>query len=106
EIDRSVIRRVSPTPVLVRPRAGVEWGRVHLLGAAIRRTADDDVPTALGRAALDPVDVVAVEHDLTQADRPGGGQLGGNRRLPGSVGGGLNHRRCLAAVFRWVSRAR
>jgi hypothetical protein len=69
EVDHAVAHGEVAAAVLVDACARVEALRGHVGDAAVGRAADDAVAPALGRAQLDPVDVLTVERYLAQADR-------------------------------------
>src|SRR5205823_15124486 len=52
----------------------------------VRRAAHQHIAAALARAALDPVDVAAIDPDLAEAERLADDQFRGDRRAPGAVG--------------------
>ena len=86
EVDDAVADGVIAAAVLVDARAGIEAGRGHVLAPAHLRPTDNDVAAAFLRAALNPVDVVAVGAGLRQADCAAKQQVGGDGGFPGTVG--------------------
>ncbi|HZS10398.1 MAG TPA: hypothetical protein VFD58_36550 [Blastocatellia bacterium] len=51
-------------------RSDIRLWRVYIFALSIRRAADDDVAAFFSGARFDPVNVFAVEHHLTESDRP------------------------------------
>ena len=67
EDDDATDHDVRPAAVLVDPRADVERRRGQLRGRAVGGGPDEDPPAILGRPALEPEDVVAVDPRLGEA---------------------------------------
>ena len=72
--------------VLVHPGTHVERRRGHVVHGAVQGAAHDHVAAAVGGTRLHPVHVVAVELDRPQAHRVLDDQIGGDGRLPRTVG--------------------
>ena len=85
-VDRAPVHDVGRAAVFVDARPDVEAGRrdVHRRGAG--RGPHQHVASALRGPAFEPVDVVAVEGDLSEAQRAGGGPRGREGRGPRAVG--------------------
>src|SRR5207237_3935731 len=64
----------------------VHAGRADVLGTALRLSADENGPAALGGPALRPVDPIAVEPRLAEADDCLDELLDRDRRRPRSEG--------------------
>jgi len=84
-----LVDHVRSATVLVDPGAGVVFGRGDVRDAPVGTAPDDDIAAALSRPLLDPIDVVAVELDLTEADDAGHNRVGRHGRAPGTVWAGL-----------------
>ena len=67
--DPAAIHDVAAAAVLMDGVADVERCRRDLAGHPVRRVAQQRPPSALDRAALQPVDVVAVDRGLCERDR-------------------------------------
>ena len=71
EQDRAAGDDIGAPAVLMDTRPDVEWRRRDIAGDAVGRPQHQHAPAALGRATLDPIDVVTVDpgvaeaHDLT-----------------------------------------
>ena len=83
--DPPAVHHVRGAAVLVDAVAHVERGRRELARRAVGPVAEQRPPAALGRPALEPVDVVAVDRRLGEADRRGRDQLDVDRRRPAAV---------------------
>ncbi len=90
-VDRALVDGVGGAAVLVHAAADVEPGRRHVCRGAPRRRAHEHVAPAFRRPALQPVEVVAVNGDLSETQGAGRGPRGRERRGPGAVGR-LGHR--------------
>ncbi len=102
EVHRAVgERQVRGAAVLMDARAGIERRRVDVGRPAVGRPAHDDVAAALLRAHLEPVDVLAGEARLHEADGPGDDEVGGDGRFPSAVRGDLL--RCHALGSPWAA---
>ncbi len=85
EVDHAFADGEVAAAVLVDSRARVEALRRHVGDRAVRGAAHDAVAPALGRAQLDPVDVLSVERYLAEAHRGRDDEVGRDGRLPGAV---------------------
>jgi hypothetical protein len=61
EDNRAVRNRVVAAAVFVHPGAGIKADGSSIRHLSIRRTANNDLPPALLRSPLDPIDIVAVK---------------------------------------------
>ena len=76
---------VCTATVLVDTRPDVERRRREVGGVAVAGAPDQDAPAALGRATLDPVDVVAVDPRIAQPDDGTDDVVDTDRRWPAAV---------------------
>jgi hypothetical protein len=93
EIDDAVKDGKFTPAIFVGAGSDVIWRGRDVFPAAGFGPAHNDAAALLLRSVFGPVDGLAVEGDLSQADAPGQEQVGGDRRLPGAIGGdsGLGH---------------
>ena len=84
--DGAAGRSVGAASVLVNQRPGVVAGRRHVGDGTVGRAPHDHAATALHRARLDPVEVLIGYAHLAELDGALHQRLGGDLRLPGSVG--------------------
>ena len=91
EVDHAVVNREVAPAVFADPGAHIERPGRHVGSLTIRGAAHDDPAAALGGAGLQPVNVAAVQGDAAEAHGLGHDGLGGDRRLPGTVGGDGGH---------------
>ncbi len=84
--------REGAAAVFVDPRSCVVGRGIAVDGAARTVAFDDDAAAAFTRAAFAPVDVLADDRDLAEADRRRREQLGAERRRPAAE-------RCLLLAF-------
>src|SRR5215471_12125516 len=84
-IDNAAVDDVGPTPILVNARADVVIGRRDVGDVAIGAPSDEHIAAAFLRTPLEPVDVVAVAGDETQAESLFSNCLGRDGRSPGAV---------------------
>ena len=68
EDDHAAGHDVRPTAVFVDAAPDVERRRGQVGGRAVGGGAHEDPPSALGRPALDPEDVVTIDRRLGQGD--------------------------------------
>src|SRR5205807_4981101 len=80
------VHPVRAAAVLVHSRACVVRGWRDVFDRSAGATSNDDVAAGFGRALLDPIDVVAIQLDLAEADDAGHDGVGGDRRAPRAVG--------------------
>ena len=85
EIDGAGVDGVGPTAILVHARSRVERRRGHVHHVAVGVPPHDYVAAGLARALFHPIDVVPVQADLSEADRPGRNRTRTDGRLPGAV---------------------
>src|SRR5438552_4617125 len=90
--DDAIPRQVCSAAVLVDASPRVVLGRRDIRTAPVGIAPDDDVPPGVGRAALNPIDVVTLELDLREADHAGDDRIGCDRRAPGPVRARLSTR--------------
>ena len=79
EDNRAVRNRIVAAAVFVHPGASVEADRRYVRHPSIRRTAHNDLSSALLRTPLDPIDIVAVEPYLFKSDFACRNNVGRNR---------------------------
>src|SRR5689334_24364377 len=90
-IDHAIRHDVRAATVLVDAAAYVVVGRRQIGDGTIGGAPDKHVAPAFLRTPLDPVDVVAVKGDITQAESLFGNGRGGNARGPRPVRSGDRH---------------
>ena len=83
EIDGALGHGEGAPTILVDARPDVERRRSHVGGQPVGRAAHHHVPAPLLRTRLHPVDIVAVQGDLSKADRAGDYEIGRDGRFPG-----------------------
>ena len=85
EHDHAAVRHVRPAAVLVDSIPDVVRRRHDVDDHAVDPRPDEDPATALGRTALQPVRVVAVDRRLADADDVADDVVEADRRCPGAV---------------------
>jgi hypothetical protein len=85
EIEGAVVHGPRAAAVFVHARAHVERHRRDVGRIAVRAGAHHHVAALFLRAPFDPVDGVAVEAHVRQADGLRDDEVRGDRRLPGPV---------------------
>ncbi len=92
EEDDAARYRRRAAAIFVHPGAHAEPRRRDVGDGAIRRAPDEDAAPLLARPSLDPVDVLAIDQDVAEADRLGDDQIRGDRRAPAAIEQSFSHR--------------
>src|SRR5262245_28184632 len=92
EIDCAVAYGKTAAAVFVDARASVERRRREVSRFTIRLKFNNQLAAFLSRPGLNPVDVGAMNSDLTQTDSPGDDQIRSDLRFPGTVARDLRFR--------------
>src|SRR5436309_337286 len=85
EPDRALLDQVGAASILMDAGPSVEPCRSYVVDDSPGAPADDNVATRLGGTLLDPVDVIAIELNLGEADDARDDRVGGDRRAPAAV---------------------
>jgi hypothetical protein len=75
EKHRPLMNVDGSSSILMNAGAGAESDRCDIGNGPIGCTADDNIPTTLGRSRLDPVDIIAIDRDPTEANTAPNDQL-------------------------------
>src|SRR5437867_12667248 len=78
EPDRALLDQVRAASILMDARPSIEPCRSYVVDDSPGAPANDNVPTRLGGTLLDPLDVIAIELDLGEADHACDDRLGGD----------------------------
>src|SRR5207248_9379300 len=85
EPDDAIPHQVGAAAVLVDSSPRVVLGRRDIRSAPVGTAPDDDIAAGLGGPPFNPIDVIAVELDLREADHAGDDRIGCDRRAPGAI---------------------